>query len=274
MSNGSQPNGAVVNGEKSNRSIIFGQGQEPVGLASEANGHSRTNGEVSKASHSQDAFKEAAMSTTELTKGRLAPEIEHITQGYQPLAKLITRVVQDTYKELLEVIDKMAEMDPHQPSASNPFDRNARTNGNGSGESQINVDKKMLLMNFVQKRRAQLIKLFVLAQWSRQSEEVSRLIDLKIWLDKQMVLHDECVFWMGDLRRSLEPAKVPNPDLKTALEVLSTGKISSVSDVSSFRFYGCNFLNFYSCLIFLSRLSLLSKSSGLYGISTPFFRFA
>jgi mediator of RNA polymerase II transcription subunit 14 len=232
MSNSPQPNGAGINGEKSSRTTIFNQGQGQVGIPSELNGHSRTNGEVSKVSHSHDAFREAAMSSTDLTQGPLAPEIEHITQGYQPLAKLITRVTQDTYKELLEVIDKMAEMDPHQPSAPNHFDRNARTNGNGSIESQVNIDKKMLLMNLVQKRRAQFIKLFVLAQWSRQSEEVSRLIDLKIWLDKQMGLHDECIFWMGDLRRSLEPAKVPNPDLETALRVLSTGKVPSVPDVS------------------------------------------
>ncbi|KAI9888546.1 MAG: mediator complex subunit [Vezdaea aestivalis] len=156
--------------------------------------------------------------------GELPPDIEHITEGYQPLAKLITRVVQETFKELVEVIDKMADMDPYQPSDN-------QVNGHRVVNAKVNVDKKMLFMNFIQKRRAQFIKLLVLTRWSYDSEEVSRLIDLKVWMDRQMALYDESVFWLLELKRSLEPAKLPNPDLNTAVKVLTTAKASWMPDL-------------------------------------------
>ncbi|KAH0557100.1 hypothetical protein GP486_005109 [Trichoglossum hirsutum] len=163
------------------------------------------------------------------------PEIEHITQGYQPIGKLINRLAQETWKNLLEVIDAMSEMTVNQHqlnSAGSPTYLNNHTNSNGGANSSpVNIQKKMKLINFAKHRREQFIKVLVLTQWSRQAADVGKVIDLKVWLDGQARLYNDAGYWLGELKRNLSAAKVPNPDLKTALEVLSTGKASWLPDV-------------------------------------------
>ncbi|KAI9803840.1 MAG: hypothetical protein M1825_001720 [Sarcosagium campestre] len=166
------------------------------------------------------------------------PDIEHITAGYQPLSKLISRLVQDTFNELGSVIEQLADMAPHPNSTSHPKSNNLYSNhansnaqSSSTNNSPSNIQKKARLMRFVQDRRAQFIKVLVITQWSRQSEDVSKAIDLKIWLDRQRALYDEAWIWMGDLKRSLGPARMPNPDIKTALEVMTTGRASWMPDL-------------------------------------------
>lgn len=163
---------------------------------------------------------------------QLPPEIEHITFGYLPLSKLITRLVQESFNDLTEVINDMSAMQiPQQTQQVNSNYLN-HVNGNVTGaSSQTNVQKKLRLLNFAQDRRAQFIKLLVLSQWSRQAGDVSKAIDLKVWLDRQKGLYEDAGGWMGELKRNLGPAKMPSPDLRTALEVLSTGKASWLPDV-------------------------------------------
>ncbi|KAI9834942.1 MAG: hypothetical protein M1819_002665 [Sarea resinae] len=160
----------------------------------------------------------------------LPPEIEHITMGYQPLSKLITRLTQDCFNNLTEVLEAMSDVSlPPNSSSAHGTDQPG-VNGHG-GASELNVQKKMRLMNFAQTRREQFIKVLVLSQWSRQAADVSKVIDLKVWLDRQRGLYDEAGGWLGEMKRNLEPAKMPNPDLKTALEVLSTGRASWLPDL-------------------------------------------
>lgn len=164
--------------------------------------------------------------------GQLPPEIEHITFGYLPLSKLITRLVQESFNDLTQVIEDMSAMQLPQPApTTNPNHLHNQPGDAASNTLPVNVQKKSRLLNFAQDRRAQFIKLLVLSQWSRQAGNVSKAIDLKVWLDRQRALYDEAGWWMGELKRNLGQAKMPNPDLKTALEVLSTGKASWLPDV-------------------------------------------
>lgn len=164
---------------------------------------------------------------------QLPPEIEHITFGYLPLSKLITRLVQESLNDLTQVVNDMSVLQiAQQPQQSNSNHLQNHVNGTVAGtSSQANVQKKLRLLNFAQDRRAQFIKLLVLSQWSRQAADVSKAIDLKVWLDRQKGLYDDAGGWMGELKRNLGPAKMPNPDLRTSLEVLSTGKASWLPDV-------------------------------------------
>ncbi|KAI9876507.1 MAG: mediator complex subunit [Pleopsidium flavum] len=163
---------------------------------------------------------------------QLPPEIEHITFGYLPLSKLITRLVQESFNDLTEVINDMSAMQIPQQTPQVNSNYLSHVNGNMMGAaSQTNVQKKLRMLNFAQDRRAQFIKLLVLSQWSRQAGDVSKAIDLKVWLDRQKGLYEDAGGWMGELKRNLGPAKMPNPDLRTALEVLSTGKASWLPDV-------------------------------------------
>lgn len=155
--------------------------------------------------------------------GQLPPEIEHITFGYLPFSQVITRLVQETFNGLTECINDMSEMQmPHQ----------SQVNGaTATDPSQVSAQKKLRLLNFAQERRAQFIKILVLSQWSRQSEQISRVIDMKLWLDGKRRLYDDACNWMGELKRILESERTPNPDLKTALEVLSLGKAPGLPDL-------------------------------------------
>ena len=199
-----------------------------------ANGDGRTNGILSltngvhanetsqshiAAAGRLDAFAEAASS-------EVPPEIEHISVGFIPLRQVIERFNQNTFTEFEAVINQMADLSTSQP------------NGHGSALSaHANVQKKQRLWDFAQERRSRYIKLMVLAQWSRQSEAVSKLIDLNHWMMKQKALYRESVSWVGELKRLTSSMKLPAPDLRSALDVLSKGKADWLTDVCSLSSY-------------------------------------
>ncbi|KAF7586354.1 mediator complex subunit [Aspergillus hancockii] len=83
----------------------------------------------------------------------------------------------------------------------------------------------------VHEPRNEFIKLLVLSQWSRQAADVSKLIDLQNFIRTRHHAYTGALQWVGDMKRDLVQAQVANPDLKTALEVLSKGKAMSMSDL-------------------------------------------
>ena len=199
------------------------------------NGDAHQNGVVASTNgvYANGDGADSAMSPENLTSvvgtiaGQLPPEILHITEGYLPLSRLITRLAQDTFNGLNELINEMADMQPAQNNAL-PY-----MNGVGVSQvSQINVQKKTRLWDFAQDRRAKFIKILVLSQWSRQADLVGKVIDLNCWLRTQKDIYKLAVDWVGELKRQMGPMKLPSPDLKTALEALSTGKAGWLPDVS------------------------------------------
>ena len=170
-------------------------------------------------------------SAIEQLAGQLPPEIEQITFGYTPFHLLISRLVQETFNGLAEVIKDMSEIAvppaaQHTPSTHlNQFaDRNREASG-------ANVDKKLRILHFTSDRRAQFIKILVLLRWARQADAVSKVIDLNVWINRRLQEYKDCISWMGELKRMLGPLRDPNPDTKTALEVLSLGKASWLPDL-------------------------------------------
>ncbi|KAI4180858.1 MAG: hypothetical protein L6R41_006977 [Letrouitia leprolyta] len=151
---------------------------------------------------------------------QLPPEIEHIGEGYISLTNIVTRLVQDTFNGLTECINDMSGLPVLQ-----------REEDSTASATQINLEKKQRMLVFAQERRAQFIKVLVLSQWSRQAEAVSKVIDLKQWLELRRRLYDGACNWLGELARIMEMERMPNPDLKTALEVLSLGEIPGLPDL-------------------------------------------
>ena len=147
--------------------------------------------------------------TVAALSANVPPEIEHITHGYVPLSRLITRLCEETWAELLKLINQLADDD--------------------LGLSDLG--KKQLLWDFAQDRRTKLVKVLVLSQWSRHAEEVSKLVDINAWIMSQKELYKSAANWMGELKRIMEPLPLPSPDIKTSLEILSTGKAAWISDV-------------------------------------------
>lgn len=207
------------------------------------NGHSAMNGNHGNGLPASAAGPQVGVAPEIEERLGLPPEIEHITFGYLPLSTVIVRLVQETFNGLTEVINEMSDLQVSQSSHHTPANNlDPHINGNGIvHNSQANVQKKLRILNFAQDRRAQFIKILVLSQWSRQADAISKVIDLKVWLDGQKRIYDDASVWMGELKRILAPLKMPNPDLKNALEALSLGKASWLPDVRIVKEYLLNF---------------------------------
>ena len=194
--------------------------------------HEHVNG-VSANGDSMDSSLVQAQTSDAIEEivGQLPPEIEHITFGYVPLHSLITRLVQETFNGLTETINEMSSI------SNSPSDQQThlnRTNQfvNGTGDtSGANIQKKLRMLNFTSGRRAQFIKILVLLRWAHQAEAVSKVIDLNVWTGTRLQEYKDCISWMGELKRNLVHLRDPNPDIKTALEVLTLGKASWLPDL-------------------------------------------
>lgn len=159
---------------------------------------------------------------------QLPPEIVHITEGFEPLSKLLTRLAQVTHNRLSTKLMELAEM----PTPSSAVNGNGMHYSNGADDNSVdNVRKKVNLLKFAEETHGNWTKALVITHWSRVSEGVSKVIDLKVHLDIQRSFYENAIYDLSEVKRSLAYARVPNPDLRTAAEVLSTGRVSWMPDV-------------------------------------------
>ena len=203
------------------------------------NGDALTNGGLAlvNGSHANDTppiptdVQQKTFGMIEKLVGQLPPEIEHITFGYVPLSLLIGRLVQETFNGLADVINDMSDLPVSQSGQDMvQYHHSAQVNGNVD-RLQANVQKKLRMLHFANERRAQFIKILILSRWGRQAEAMSRVIDLNVWLSTQKQQFVDCCSWLGELKRRLVPVKDPNPDINTALKVLSLGKALWLPDL-------------------------------------------
>ncbi|KAF2121735.1 mediator complex subunit MED14-domain-containing protein [Lophiotrema nucula] len=164
----------------------------------------------------------------------LPPELAHLpSEFYHPYSKLVQRISQECFNALNEVLSSMAEIPVNQHAnglLTNGAGNYAGANG-VQDASPANQQKKLMLMKFAQEQRAKFIKLLVLAEWGKKSSrEISRLIDISTWAREQSVHMDAVDLQMMQLKEALNRARQPNPDIRTALEILSTGKASWLPD--------------------------------------------
>ncbi len=161
---------------------------------------------------------------------QLPPEIVHITEGFEPLSRLLMRLAQVTHNRLSAKIMELAAM----PPPSSAVNGNGTHYNNSADDNSVeNVRKKVNLLKFAEATHADWTKALVITHWSRVSEDVSKVIDLKVHLDNQKSFYDAAFFELMEVKRGLVHARVPNPDLRTAVEVLSTGRASWMPDVCS-----------------------------------------
>jgi mediator of RNA polymerase II transcription subunit 14 len=158
-----------------------------------------------------------------------AGEIVHITQGYIPLSKVLTRLAQTTHNALQDQIAALAKM-PLPAAAMNG--NSTIPNGDTDDVSSENIAKKTSILNFAMREHRKWVKALVITEWSRKADMVSQLIDLRFHLQGQEVLFTGALDVMGHVKRDLTFARMPSPDLKTALQVLSTGEAAWMPDVS------------------------------------------
>ncbi|KAI8632570.1 mediator complex subunit MED14 [Xylariaceae sp. FL1651] len=151
----------------------------------------------------------------------LPDEIQHITHGFVPMSVLLSRLAQQTHNQLADEITALAKM-PMPSSAMNGNVTHA--DASSDDNSPENLNKKVRLLNFVQERHGEWVKALVIANWSRRAEPVSKLIDLMHHINKTRAIYQGSLDYMINIKRDLTYARLPNPDLRTALHVLSTGQ--------------------------------------------------
>jgi mediator of RNA polymerase II transcription subunit 14 len=199
------------------------EGKMVNGEPKDVPGTPMVNGVPSQASGSALAVSAPLVPTPD-TFSELPPEIAHISQEhYHPLSTLLLRISQETYNDLTETLSAMAEM-PLGPQTNGVM-----TNGAGAHRAQENEDtnrrKKLLLMKFAQDNRAKFIKLLVLTEWGKKaSANVSKLIDLYAWATAQKDYINFLPHAIENIKILSNAAAERNPDIATAIEVLSTGK--------------------------------------------------
>ncbi|XDG07024.1 hypothetical protein ABKA04_006639 [Annulohypoxylon sp. FPYF3050] len=159
----------------------------------------------------------------------LPDEIRHITDGYIPLGTILARVAQKTHNRLLEEINALAKM-PVSTLAMNGT--TGHVGGSADDNSPDNINKKVRLLNFAQDMHAEWVKAAVIARWSRNSFNVSKLVDLANLLLRQRLHYINTINALAFTKVSLAQARLPNPDLRTALHALSTGAAPWMPDLN------------------------------------------
>ncbi|KAI1310463.1 mediator complex subunit MED14 [Xylaria venustula] len=210
-----------TNHDRNNGPLTNGARDSPNGLVSHAGSQGAIDKNVAPngdLAHAGDSQSSAPLISR---MNDLPDEIQHITQGFVPLSVLLSRLAQQTHNQLGDEIMALAKM----PVPSSTMNGNMVNADVSSDDNSLeNLNKKVRLLNFVQERHGEWVKALIIANWSRKAEPVSKLIDLMHHINKTRAIYQGSLDYMINIRRDLTYARIPNPDLRTALHVLSTGQ--------------------------------------------------
>ena len=160
-------------------------------------------------------------------------EIRQLTEHFRPFHKLVHRSVQQTWNTFSDLLDQLSEITlaPNSTAPNTSYSK-PQTNGAVSGDqSPANLEKKDRILKFQQDQRALYIKLLVLHDWFKKSRGIDQVIEISMWIHDQRMHFQQAADFIGNMKRELALWQVPNPDLRTAIEVLSNGRVSSLSDL-------------------------------------------
>lgn len=141
--------------------------------------------------------------------------------SYLPLAALINRAAQSCWNNLAILLDQLASI---QIPDLNGDSTKPLLNGQTNNQTKANLEKKEKLLQFANDQKADFIKLLVLLQWSRDVEDVSKTISINYWLMTRRQAYWDAIASLVRIKQDSAGFQVPNPDLKTAAEILSRGK--------------------------------------------------
>ncbi|KAK0734100.1 mediator complex subunit MED14-domain-containing protein [Lasiosphaeria miniovina] len=159
----------------------------------------------------------------------LPDEIQHITAEIMPLSVVLMRLAQWTHVSLQDQVGHLASKPLPQNMANGNANYSPTSAEDASPES---LDKKQTLLTWAMDIHTRWTKLLVITEWSKRSEHVGRLIDMKNHLQMSLERYG-FLFWdLVKVKNHLRWATVASPDLKTALEVLSSGEASWMPELS------------------------------------------
>ncbi|KAF2769104.1 MED14-domain-containing protein [Teratosphaeria nubilosa] len=172
-----------------------------------------------------------AVSLSEVANMASPPQLDQSwrsTDVNKSMGKLMDRVAQRCYLDLQATLGEMSNI-------SAPAGASAQANGVLPGtvqldESEVSRSKKRKLLEFANDQRDRFTKTLVLADWSKNADEMARIIDINVWQRKQDLGSKAAAFEVADIKHSLTHFKMPAPNIEGAMELLATGKAGWVPD--------------------------------------------
>lgn len=140
------------------------------------------------------------------------------------LGKLMIRTAEKCWVELSEVLQKMAESPvPAQEPAANGATPETDTDA-------VSLRKKRQLMDFAQTQRDRFMKALVISDWAKDADAFAGIIDVNAHLGRLNACHAGATSAVGEMKLAMNQAKMPNPNIEGALELLGTGKFNGLPD--------------------------------------------
>ncbi|GAB7333318.1 hypothetical protein MBLNU13_g04948t2 [Cladosporium sp. NU13] len=224
-----QSNTAALQGFKKDRSHVS-ENAEPYAVGSAD--LPQANGVVAKGAHG------ALPNGTSQSDGRNGANSPRADAGPPPpldqtwrdgpenksLGKLMIRTAESCWKELDQVLKNMAAQpvtpQPPGPNGATPeYDNDA-----------VSLTKKRELMKFAQLHRDRFMKALVISDWAKDADQFANIIDVNAHLGKINACHNAATTAVGEMKLAMNHAKMPNPNIEGALELLSTGKSHGLPD--------------------------------------------
>jgi mediator of RNA polymerase II transcription subunit 14 len=140
------------------------------------------------------------------------------------LGKLMIRTAESCWIALDQVLKSMAA----QPVAQQPPGPNGATSEYDN--DAVSLAKKRELMDFAQLHRGRFIKAHVISDWAKDADAFAGIIDVNATLGKNNACHAAATSAVGEMKLAMNHAKMPNPNIEGALELLSTGKSHGLPD--------------------------------------------
>lgn len=140
-------------------------------------------------------------------------ELPVVLQDLVPLSYLIDRVVSSAYSDLATLVETLPGSHSHASTSAAGTDDQAR---------------KRKIVDHVLNSRRQLVKLLVLARWSKEAHRLHKAINIVGFLAIQNHQIDRAIEALTETHGMLARARVRNYDLASALSVLSTGSAASL----------------------------------------------
>jgi mediator of RNA polymerase II transcription subunit 14 len=161
----------------------------------------------------------------------LPPEVRlQIQEELFSFPKMVQRAAQQCFSNLGKLLAEMADMPNGPDPGANGINSRLATNG-ARREDNLQNNKKVRMLKFTDTQQSIFAKLLIMAQWTPHMDEVRRLVDVDKWLHMREIDYDFFRNSMLELSRQGRYYREPNPDIRTALEVLSTGKAPWMPDV-------------------------------------------
>lgn len=154
------------------------------------------------------------------------PEIEKFRDTLVPFGRMLERMAQQTYFDLSELLEALADMRVPQPQMANGIGGQSPPD-----KSAVSVDKKLRLLNFAQMHKDRFIKALVLSDWARNMDDMAKLIDVSMFLRKYDWSTASAADSILRMKENMVGAKMPNPNIEGALELLSTGQAPWMPDM-------------------------------------------